>query len=61
MKINSHAIVFSNVNIEEIDEVDLSREIVKISTNNKVITYIDKDCDNFDKICEKLAEYGKAE
>ena len=50
-----------SVNIEEIDKADLSREFVKISTNNKVITYIDKDCDNFDKICEKLAEYGKAE
>ena len=50
-----------SVNIEEIDNADLSREFVKISTNNKVITYIDKDCDNFDKICEKLAEYGKAE
>ncbi len=49
----------TNVSVEELDEINLTGDIIRLSINGKVITYVDKDCDNFDKLCGKLSEYGK--
>lgn len=61
--IDGNRIIFNRIfkqqvqyNIEDLDAVNMTGDIIKITVDGKIITYVDKETDNFDKLCHKLAE-----
>ena len=45
--------------VNDLDQISLTDSIIKISIDGLVITLVDKDADNYEKLIELLQEYGK--
>lgn len=49
------------VNVNELDKVVMTGNIIKLTTGENIITYVDKEVDNFDRLYDVLDEHGKIE